>query len=74
MINPPLLNRSAMKIRMTILRFFLKSLKILRENLALRRAGPPLLGISISPHQNYPVSRSSHLSEISKHEPVEPEH
>ena len=56
-----------------VVRLILKPLAALRKNLALRRASPPLGGINISPYQNYPVSRSSHLSEISKHELVEPE-
>lgn len=45
----------------------------LKEYLALRRASPPLGGINITPTQNYPISRSSHLSEISRHDLVEPE-
>jgi hypothetical protein len=57
-----------------VISWVLKPLAALRENLALRRAAPPLGGINITPFQNYPVSRSSHLSEISKHELVEPEH
>ena len=51
----------------------LKPFQRLRESLALRRAGPPMGGINFSPYQNYPLSRSSHLSEISKHDLVEPE-
>jgi hypothetical protein len=53
--------------------FVCKPLAVLRENLALRRAAPPLSGINITPYNSYPISRSSHLSKISKHEIVEPE-
>jgi hypothetical protein len=56
-----------------MLNFILKLLAALRENLALRRAAPTLGGINITPFQTYPVSRSSHLSEIAKNELVEPE-
>jgi hypothetical protein len=52
---------------------FRTPLAALRESLALRRASPPLSGINITPYGNYPISRSSHLSKISKHEIVEPE-
>jgi hypothetical protein len=56
-----------------IVKMMRKPFAALRENLALRRVAPPLGGINITPYQSYPVSRSSHLSEISKHELVEPE-
>jgi len=63
-----------MNLFSTAVRAILKPLKFLRDNLPLRKVGQPLGGINFSPYQNYPVSRSSHLSEISKHELVEPEH